>query len=61
MNLSRRQVEGDCIALPLVPFVMSVLKPHVKEANAAVDPYSAFANAGAAMLVDSSDLWNKLL
>ena len=54
-------LEGDYIALPLVSCIMSVLNSYIEAGITAVDPDSAFANAGEAMFLDHSNFWVTLL
>jgi len=53
-------LEGDYIALPLVPCIMSVLDSHIEAEIAAFVSGSSSANATEVMLLDHSDRWDEL-
>ena len=53
-------LEGDYVALPLVPCIMSVLDSHIEAEIAAFVPGSSSANATKVMLLHHSDRWDEL-
>ena len=53
-------LEGDYIAQPLVPCIMSVLDSHIEAEIAALVSGSSSANATEVILLDHSDRWDEL-
>ena len=53
-------LEGDYIALPRLPCVMSVLESNIEAEIAAFVPGSSSANATEVMILDHSDRWDEL-
>ena len=54
-------LEGDYIALPLVPCIMSVLDSHIEAEISSFVSGSPSARATEVMLLDHSDRWDELL